>query len=626
MTVCVTASFKNFFTVEPHTYDSNNERYADASHISKASRWKTLFNTHLLLPLKSRLALLWRKTRSVITTFSPREKLLFFFALTIFAISAILLLSEINRALTVEVPARGGSLVEGVLGTPRFINPLLAISDADRDLTSIIYSGLLRATPDGILIPDLAHSYTVSPDGLTYTFTLKEKIKWHDGEPITADDIVFTIMKVKDGALRSPKRASWEGVSVRKIDDKTVEFTLLQPYSPFLENTTLGILPEHLWKNVSTEQFSFSELNVTPVASGPYRIRSVKKNSSGIPEYYDLVPFRHFTLGRPYIAALRIKFYPNSEKLVEALESAAIESASALSPERLETVTKRNRTTLTYTLPRVFGAFFNQNQNAIFTDKAVREALYTAIPRDILVEKILGGYGIEIFGALPPGSLGYVEERREETDEETLRARAEEILEKAGWKKNPETGVRVKTVAKKKQELRFSIATSEAEELKRAAELIKQSWEKIGALVEVKIFKTGDLNQEVIRPRKYDALFFGEIIGRESDPFAFWHSSQRNDPGLNIALYANITTDKLLERGRVTLDTEERANIYRQFESEIRDDVPFVPMYSPTFIYIVPKKIRGIETGTITIPSERFLDIHKWHIETTRVWKFFAEK
>ena len=129
----------------------------------------------------------------------------------------------------------------------------------------------------------------------------------------------------------------------------------------------------------------------------------------------------------------------------------------------------------------------------------------------------------------------------------------------------------------------------------------------------------------MIRQRKYDALFFGEIIGRESDPFAFWHSSQRNDPGLNIALYANITADKLLEEGRTIFDKKERATIYKQFQEEIAKDIPAVFIYSPDFIYIIPHKIKGLHTGIITVPSERFLDIHTWYIETDNVWKIFRK-
>lgn len=523
----------------------------------------------------------------------------------------------------VEVPTSGGTLVEGVIGTPRFINPLLALSDTDRDLTQLIYSGLMRATPSGELIPDLAKTYEISTDGLVYTFTLKDDLTWHDGKPILSDDIVFTVNRVKDSILRSPKRASWEGVSVQKIDDKSVQFTLLQPYSPFMENATLGILPEHAWEHVTSEQFNFSNINIEPIGSGPYKIRSIKKDSSGIPEYYDLAPFHNFALGKPYLNNIRIHFYANAEEALLAFKNNNVEAVSTISPLRAREFVEKGRRIITYTLPRVFGVFFNQNQNSIFTETAVREALYQAIKRDEIVQTILSGYGTSLFGPLPPGSLGFVQKEISPENETSSLEIAEAILEKAGWKKDAETGFRKKTVNKKTQELQFSISTSEADELKNTVQVLKDTWEKIGAQVEIKIFKAGDLNQNVIRPRKYDALFFGEIIGRESDPFAFWHSSQRNDPGLNIALYANISGDKLLEQGRVVSKAEERAKIYQQFETEVKKDTPFVPIYSPDFIYMVPSKIRGMRSGTITTPSERFLDVYGWHTETIYVWKIF---
>ncbi len=247
----------------------------------------------------------------MIRAFSPQERLIFFFFLLLFVGSFLGLVWKANRALMVEIPSRGGSLTEGVMGAPRFINPILAISDADRDLTALVFSGLMRATPDGALIEDLAESYTISEDGLAYTFNLKKDITWHDGKPLTAADVIFTVQKVQDSIIKSPKRASWEGVSVEKTDDHTVIFNLKQPYAPFLENTTLGIIPEHLWHNVGSEQFSFSTLNTEPIGSGPYRIRGIKKDSAGIPKYYDLVPFGNFALGRPYINSIRVRFYAN---------------------------------------------------------------------------------------------------------------------------------------------------------------------------------------------------------------------------------------------------------------------------------------------------------------------------
>ncbi|MDP3725568.1 MAG: ABC transporter substrate-binding protein [bacterium] len=562
----------------------------------------------------------------IIKSFSPREKIMFFLIAVVCVISALGLLWNVSSFFMVEIPERGGSLTEGVIGTPRFINPLLALSDADRDLTQLVYSGLLRARADGELIPDLAESFEISEDGLTYTFVLKKDLIWQDGKPLEADDVAFTVLRVKDPVLKSPRRASWEGVNAEEIDSRTIRFTLSQPYSPFLENAIIGILPKHAWEEISSEQFSFSNLNIEPIGSGPYKIRFVKKDSLGIPEYYDLSPFKNFALQRPYINNLRIRFYQNAEELLAALTDGDVDAANAVSPEQTETYKKAGERIVTYALPRMFGVFFNQNQNPIFVESVVREALSLSVNREKIIQDVLYGYGTALYGPLPPGSLGFTGSVRGEEKTNEARARAEEILEKAGWKKSGETSVRQKTVKKKTQVLRFSLTTGETAELRRTAELLKEMWTEIGAEVEIKIFKSSDLNQNIIRPRKYDALFFGEIVGRESDPFAFWHSSQRNDPGLNIALYTNITTDKLLEEGRTTPLKEKRIEIYKKFEKEIIEDTPLVTIYSPDFIYIVPQKIQGMSVGTITTPSERFLDVYSWYINTVRVWKMFSEK
>jgi len=574
---------------------------------------------------------LWEKIKKATTSFSPRERIVFFLLVFIFITSALGILGKVNKLLLIEIQAYGGILKEGVIGTPRFINPVLELSDADRDLTLLIYSGLLRATPEGVLIPDLAEDYSISEDGLTYTFNLKKNLSWHDGQPLTSDDVVFTITKIQDNILKSPKRASWEGIEAKKIDDETIQFILKQEYAPFLENTTVGILPKHLWGDISALQFGFSRLNVWPIGSGPFKVKKIKEDSSGVPYYYELVSFKHFSLKKPYINEIQIKFYANEEDLLEAFEKGNIDAVNAIGAKKARGLTRQNVRVETYILPRVFGVFFNQNQNIIFADHSVRNALNYAIDRRQIIEKVLFGFATAIDGPLPPGSLGFtpidpINKGNGLVDNATTTSieRAREILQKAGWKLNEETGIREKKSKERTQILQFSIATSDAEELKSTVRIIKNTWEALGARVELKIYNTGDLNQNIIRPRKYDALFFGEIIGRESDPFAFWHSSQMNDPGLNIALYANITTDKLLEVGRVIFDREKRVEIYKQFNEEVSRDIPAVFVYSPDFIYILPQTIKGSEAGTITIPSERFLDIHKWYIKTDKVWRIFA--
>ena len=158
----------------------------------------------------------------------------------------------------------------------------------------------------------------------------------------------------------------------------------------------------------------------------------------------------------------------------------------------------------------------------------------------------------------------------------------------------------------------------------RSAELIKEDLASIGISVNIKTFEIGNLNQSVIRPRKYDALFFGQIINNESDLFAFWHSSQRKDPGLNVAMYTNAKVDKILEEAFITIDEEERIKKYIQFEDEIRKDMPAIFLYSPNFIYVVSKNLKGLEMNHIISPADRFSNIYSWYTKTDNVWKIFV--
>lgn len=566
----------------------------------------------------------------IIRNFSLKEKIAFFAFAVIFLTTSLLACWKISNFFLVETPAEGGTLTEGIIGTPRFINPVLAISDADRDMTNLTYSGLMRPDNKGGLTPDLAEKYEISDDGLIYTFTLKEHLLWQDGEPITSDDIVFTIQETKDPAIKSPRRAGWEGVAIEKIDERTVRFTLKKAYTPFLENTIIGILPRHIWQEARAEQMSFSEFNINPVGSGPYKIKTANKNSSGIVTSYELVPNKNFALGKSYLAKLITRFYPSEKELLSAYQKGDIDSVSAITPESAEKIKKSGSTIKNLFLPRVFGVFFNQNNSKIFTYSEVRYALDFATDKKRIIDEVLQGFGAKIDYPIPPGVFGALPSKNESYSIE----KARQLLKAGGWKFNEEEKVWEKkenssSKSKNAETLRleFSLSTSDAPDLKKTAELVKAMWEEMGAKVNIKIYEIGDLNQNIIRPRKYDALLFGEIIGRDPDPFAFWHSSQRNDPGLNIALYANIKMDKLLEETRTISDESERGEKYKEFQKEIAKDAPAVFLYSPKFIYLMPSEIKGTEKmESVTVPSERFSQIHKWYIKTDKVWKIFAKQ
>lgn len=552
------------------------------------------------------------------------RSLFIFFALLL-CISSAGLLYTLKQSLVVRVPSYGGSLSEGVIGSPRFINPVLAISDADRDLTALAYSGLLRAMPGGGYEPDLASGYAVSDDNKTYTFTLRENITFHDGTPVTSQDVAYTVQKAQDPALKSPLRANWDGIRVETPDERTVRFVLRAAYAPFIENLTLGILPKALWSSISDEEFPFSELNAEPVGSGPYEVSSVSRTSSGIPSTYSMRSFDNYALGKPYLKNITMHFYQSEGALVAALGGGDIDSASGLSPGNLSAIPKEN--IRTSPLNRVFGVFLNQNQSVVLRDKAVRSALNTSINRAEMVSQILGGYGTPLFGPVPPALYNGDSPAGASTTEQ-LAAAARQSLINNGWKPR-EDGILQKTTGTGKKAstitLEFDIATANVPELRAAAEYLRAAWKLAGAQVNVKIFEQGDLSQNIIRPRKYDALLFGEVVGRELDLFAFWHSSQRNDPGLNIAGYANSKADKALETMRITTDKKKRGQMLADFLVELNKDIPAVFLYAPDFVYSIPNEIAGVDLGFIETPDDRFLSLPQWHRETDEVWPFFIK-
>lgn len=529
------------------------------------------------------------------------------------------LLYVLNASLTVPTPARGGSLTEGIIGTPRFINPILAVSDADRDLTSLVYSGLLKATPGGSFVPDVAQSYTVSPDGRTYTFVIRPDAAFSNGTPITSDDVAYTVSKIEDPALKSPLYPNWQGVQVTVLDEHTVAFTLRSAYAPFIENLTLGIVPKSLWQGVSDDEFPFSTLNTEPVGSGPYIVSDITRSTSGVPSAYTLRANPRYALGEPYLTRLTFNFYQSGAALEQALRGGDIESASGISPESLKNLDSNVRTA---PLSRIFGVFFNQSQSQVLRDSAVRQALSDAIDRGALVQAVLGGYGTPIMGPVPPVLLS--NSNPPVTTGSPIVAQQE--LVRAGWQL--QDGVLTKTSGKGKsattQTLHFTLATADVPELRAAAEYLKQAWGQMGAQVDVQVYDQGDLSQNVIRPRKYDALLFGEVVGRELDLFAFWHSSQRNDPGLNIAGYANQSVDKNLEALRTTTDDAKRVQLLSAIEAQIQKDMPAVFLYSPDFVYSIPNDIAGVDLGSVETPSDRFLSIAGWHRDTDFVWPIFA--
>ncbi|MEK7133506.1 MAG: peptide ABC transporter substrate-binding protein [Patescibacteria group bacterium] len=565
---------------------------------------------------------------------SPGERLVLYTCTILLGVSAVALIIGLNATASVSVPAPGGSFTEGEIGSARFINPTLTLSQPDEDISALVYSGLIRVRPDGAILPDLASDYRISPDGTTYTFTIRPDAVFHDGKPVTAADVLFTIETVQNPAIKSPRRSDWEGVHASSPDPRTVVFTLPHTYAPFIENATLGILPKHIWQNISAEEFPFSPANTHPVGSGPFRVSRTTLDDTGTAVRYDLAPFTKYALGTPYLKRITFIFYPNREEMIAAFEDREIDAMSGIAPDELAHLKRNDFSVAHVALPRVFGVFFNQSHAPVLADAAARQALAAAVDPKQIMETVLQGYGAALRSAIPPGVTGTIvpavpgeflpraSGNASTTPDVSRFGAARDILSRGGWTFDEAAGV----WKKKKLELSFTLATADEPELVTTANEVAKYWRAAGVKVTIQVYPLSELNTNVIRPRAYDAVLFGEVVGRTADLFAFWHSSQRNDPGLNLAMYANSRVDVLLAEARATIDRKRREKLYDQFNEEIRKDAPAVFLYAPEFIYVVPKFLLGVELGPLTAPSERYLNAHEWYTDTERVWSIFTNK
>lgn len=516
---------------------------------------------------------------------------------------------------TVAVPKAGGEYTEGIAAQPRYINSILSqTSEADADLSQLIYSGLFGYDESGNLTKRLAADWNVSEDGKVYTVTLRQGAKWHDGEEVTADDVLFTILAIQDPIYKSPLRSNWLSVEVAAADRYTVTFTLKKAYFGFLENLTVGILPKHIWENIAPENFLLADYNLAPIGSGPYSFFNSEKDSNGNMLSYELRAFGDYFEGAPYISKIAFHFYPDEMSLIDAYNRKEVQGINSVTSESLSKLDERKSMRVyEISVPRVFAVFLNVTKNAALAYDEVREALGYATDREAIVREVLGGKGQPAYSALLPFMTGYVPDLNLPYFDLD---KANALLDEKGWKRG-EDEVR----AKDGTVLQMEIAVPEWPELVKTADILKTEWEKAGARVNVKVLASADIQHDVIRPREYEALLFGEAAMIDSDPYSFWHSSQKRDPGLNLALFDNKDTDDILIALREELDPEKRKEKYRTFQEILYKENPAVFLYTPSYLYVVNGNVKGVDVKSVDAGHFRLSNIKNWYINTKRVRK-----
>lgn len=556
----------------------------------------------------------------------PSDRFIFNVVLIAVIISVFSAAFTANSLFTTKVPSTGGTLVEGIVGTPRFVNPVLAINRADHDMAALIYSGLLKLDEKGDLVNDAAESIDVSEDGKIYHITLRKDVRFHNGLQLKARDVAYTIALIQNPELKSPLRGNWDGVKVEEVGDFELNIVLEEAYAPFLENLTVGILPRDLWDELPIEQVPFSQNNTQPIGSGPYKVTDVLLNKSGLINAYKLSAFEGSNED-PNISTLVFNFYQNEDELLKALKNKEIASTPSLSPEMFKEVDLNTYKIVQSPLPRTFAIYFNQNKSAALRDASVRKALDEAIDKEDLVQKALSGYGIPTSSPVPPSFLDV--ESTSSVDVASSSSNrlenASNILSAGGWKKT-EAGTWEKGIDKNKVTLAVSIATANTPLFDQTASYVADVWKSLGVEVTVSQFEQTDLVQSIIRPRDFEALLYGADIGRQVDLYPFWHSSQKNDPGLNIAQYTNINVDSMLQKIRTEKDPAVRASTTKNTARIIQDETPAVFLFVPTFGYVLDKNVTLSPLSKLSKQSERFANISKWHIKSDNVWPIFSHK
>lgn len=572
---------------------------------------------------------LFKKALNRIDRLTLRGRIVFVFFAIISIIGFFGIFTTLSNKFSHEVPLYGGTYTEALTGAPRFINPVLAYSDPDRDVTALIYNGLVRKDINSSFVPDLAHDWTISSNGKEYVFTLKPDLTFHDGKPLTSKDVLFTIEKIKNPLLKSSLRIGWEGVRVSTPDDQTIIFELEKPYAGFLQQLTVGILPAHIWGSIPLDAWQNSNYNTEPIGSGPFKLISVSRNKIGSPEKFHLRSFKHFSLGKPFIRNIIIEIFANKSDTYEAFSHGSIDALATVDISDIKPAVVDRNQVLTQPLPRVFGIFFNPDKNKLFSDTALVTALNLGINKQQIIDEVLQGYGTKINGPLP----SFIDESQD--DYATKKALAINLLEKGGWKVNPQTGIRekggvttpatktTKAVTTPKQQLSFTLTTANTPGLEKAADVIKKSYQEIGADVTIKIYEIGTLNETSIRDRDFEALLFGQVIKHDTDTFAFWHSSQKTFPGLNIIGYTNSQVDILLESAIKESDPIKRSELYQKISDQLIKNAPVVFLYSPESIILMKNRVRNPVMPQITLSNDRFSLIYQWYLNTDRVWNLF---
>lgn len=550
---------------------------------------------------------LYDKVAIIYASFSPHQVLLLWTICVLFTMSIASSFVIFSDKFLIKIPAFGGSFTEGIIGNPRFINPILAITEQDKSLTALIFSGLTKDSGNGEIILDLASNINVSEDKLTYTVDIRENAQFHDGHPVTSEDIVYTISLIQDPVIKSPEQVKWEGIGINALDQDTVVFTLKKPYPAFYNNLSIGILPKHLWKDINSLEFSLSDYNINAVGSGPYSLKEVKL-LSGIPREFSLEAFSNYSLGKPYIQNIHIIVFQNEKTVSSAMTDGQIDQTASLSATTASEILGSEELNVgTTTLPRVVTVFFNANKNSLLSNKQFRATLSNSLNKYEIRDIALKSFG-DVSNS--PYPFDKVQNNIDNSNDFT------------------KTTNNVIINSSTSELVTLTISTANTEEMRLVATLLEKTWEDLGIGLDVVInyYDLSDLNTSIIRNRDFELLLFPIVVNDKSDLYAFWHSSQRNYPGLNISNFVSKKSDDALEILKDSDDKTVTDQAYDELLADMQNQIPAIFLYSPNLIYVSGNEVK-IKLGDKSHGVfSRYGMVEKWFIHEEKIWPIFNKE
>ncbi|PJF47257.1 MAG: peptide ABC transporter substrate-binding protein [Chloroflexi bacterium] len=521
---------------------------------------------------------------------------------------------------TVLVPAAGGTYIEGVVGAPKHINPLLCpLNEADRDLCSLVFSGLTRLNEFGEVVPDLAETWSIADNGLTYAFKLRQNARWEDGAPVTADDVLFTIGLIKQSDFPGRKDISelWRRVEVTKLDDYTVQFRLNQPYAPFMDYTTVGLLPKHILEGTSAANLDKLPFNQQPKGNGPWRVAELN-TAGGRISSITLEPSSTYFGPGPKLGRFVLRYYPNTQSLLDAFRNGDVDGMADFSPtaEGAEASGLPNVTIYSMPSARFVALMINlrkDNGALALTELPVRRALMLALDREAIIRDVLKGRGILADTPFIPGTWAHdASVRSYSRDLE----QAKQLLREAGYEVAVVAPSNVEVWQKGGEPIAFTVLTPEGGIYPQVAEAVARQWRELG--VQVTVIPVRNIVRNFLATHQFQVALTETLLDGDPDPFPLWHQSQAN-VGQNFTGWENAEASQWLEQARTTIDRAQRFELYRRFQEKFVEELPALMLYHPTFDYIIASRVRNVQVAPIVYPSDRFRSLNQWMINTRRV-------